>query len=166
MVMPPSEAPLVVRIVSVVEPEPVTEVGLKLPVTPDGNPDVPKFTVPLNPLFPVTVTVYCALPPAAMLPGPADMPIEKSGDGLPPLETVQVPCADQPLTWVAFCTSMYTFFAPVNPAVKVNARLNVSVFPDADTDDAPAFTEHWLFCSVPALPIVSGPCQAPASVAR
>ena len=84
----------------------------------------------------------------------------------PLLETVQVPCADQPLTWVAFCTSMYTFFAPVNPAVKVNARLNVSVFPDADTDDAPAFTEHWLFCSVPALPIVSGPCQAPASVAR
>ena len=106
IVKPPSEAPLVVMIKSVVEPEPVTVVGLKLPVTPDGNPDFPKLTVPLNPLTPVTVTVYCALPPAAMLPGPAVMPREKSGDRLPPLVTVQVPCADQPLFWVAFCTSI------------------------------------------------------------
>ena len=57
MVMPPAEAPPVVVMVSVVEPEPVTVVGLKLPVTPEGNPGVPKLTVPLNPLLPVTVTV-------------------------------------------------------------------------------------------------------------
>ena len=57
MVMPPGDAPLVVIMVSVVEPEPVTVVRLKLPVTPEGNPDVPKLTVPLNPLLPVTVTV-------------------------------------------------------------------------------------------------------------
>ena len=58
------------------------------------------------------------------------------------------------------------FLAPANPAVNVSARLNVSVFPDADTDDVPALTVHWLFSKVPALPTVSGPCQAPASVAR
>src|ERR1035441_7703862 len=52
----------------------------------------------------------------------------------PLLDTVQVPCADQPLFCVTFWTSMYTFFAPVNPAVKVSARLNVSVFPDANTE--------------------------------
>jgi hypothetical protein len=43
--------------VKVLEPEPATDVGLKLPVTPDGNPDTPRPTVPLNPLLPVTVTV-------------------------------------------------------------------------------------------------------------
>jgi hypothetical protein len=62
-----------------VEPDPVTVSGLKLPVTPEGSPDVAKLTVPLNPLLPVAVTVYVALPPAATLPGPADMLIEKSG---------------------------------------------------------------------------------------
>jgi hypothetical protein len=82
MVMPPGEAPLVVRIVNVVEPEPVTVVGLKLPVTPEGNPDVPKFTVPLNPLRPVTVTVYAALPPAATLAPVGDALKAKSGSAL------------------------------------------------------------------------------------
>jgi hypothetical protein len=51
--------------VSVVDPEPVTEAGLKLPVTPDGNPDTPKLTAPLKPLSGATVTVYETLPPAA-----------------------------------------------------------------------------------------------------
>ena len=106
MVKPPGEALPVVVIVSVVEPEPVIVVGLKPPVTPEGNPDAPKLTVPSNPLLPDTVTVYCALPPAAILPGPAVIPREKSGDGLPPVVTVQAPCADQPLSWMAFCTSM------------------------------------------------------------
>src|SRR5580704_4509769 len=102
MVKPPAEALAVVMMVSVVEPEPVTVVGLKLPVTPEGNPVTPKFTVPSNPLLPVTVTAYCALPPAAILPGPDVMPREKSGDG-PALVTVHAPCADQPLSCVAFC---------------------------------------------------------------
>src|ERR1017187_7771292 len=80
--------------------------------------------------------------------------------------TVQVPNCDQPLSKVAFCTSMKMPFAPANPASKLIARLSVSVVPEADTDDPPAFTEHWLFASVPALPTVTGPCQAPASLAR
>ena len=71
-----------VRIVSVVEPEPVTVVGLKLPVTPDGNPDVPKLTVPPKPLSAVTVTVYVVLAPSTTLAEPGDIPREKSGCGL------------------------------------------------------------------------------------
>jgi hypothetical protein len=35
--------------VKVLKPEPVTAVGLKVPVTRDGNPDTPRLTVPLNP---------------------------------------------------------------------------------------------------------------------
>jgi len=58
------------------------------------------------------------------------------------------------------------FFAPANPALKLTARFNVSVLPDTDIDEVPAFTEHWLFASVPELPIVTGPCHAPVSLAR
>jgi hypothetical protein len=36
-------------------PEPLTEVGLKLALAPDGRPDALKLTVPLNPLNAVTV---------------------------------------------------------------------------------------------------------------
>jgi hypothetical protein len=54
----PSVAVAVVLIVSVVEPDLLTEVGLKVPVAPDGNPDTPKLTVPVKPLSGVTVTVY------------------------------------------------------------------------------------------------------------
>ena len=164
-VMPPGGALLVVRIVNVVEPEPVTVVGLKLPVTPEGSPDVPKLTVPLNPLLPVTVTVYVALPPAATVPGPAVIPMEKSGAGAPP-GTVQVPNCDQPLSCDAFAVSMYTFLVPANPALKLSARLSVNIAPDAVADDAPTLIEHWLFCKVPALPIGNGPCQTPVSLAR
>ena len=71
----------VVEIVSVVEPEPLTVVGLKAPVTPDGNPDTPKLATPENPLLPVIVTVYVGLAPATTVPGPAAMPIVKSGGG-------------------------------------------------------------------------------------
>jgi hypothetical protein len=43
--------------VSVVDPEPVTVVGLKLAVAPDGSPEAPKLTTPLNPFNATTVTV-------------------------------------------------------------------------------------------------------------
>jgi hypothetical protein len=39
------------------DPEPVTELGLKVAVAPEGRPDTLKVTVPLNPLEGVTVTV-------------------------------------------------------------------------------------------------------------
>src|ERR1700719_1946593 len=53
----PVDPPVVVLTVKVLEPEPGNEVGLKLPVTPDGSPDTPKLTVPLKPLMAVAVTV-------------------------------------------------------------------------------------------------------------
>lgn len=43
--------------VNVDEPEPDTEVGLKLAVAPDGNPLTLKFTVPVNPPVGLTFTV-------------------------------------------------------------------------------------------------------------
>ena len=43
--------------VIVVEPVPVTVVGLKFAVTPAGNPLTLNPTVPLNPFCPVTFTV-------------------------------------------------------------------------------------------------------------
>ena len=38
-------------------PEPVTDVGLKLPVTRDPNPLTLRLTDPANPFWPVIVTV-------------------------------------------------------------------------------------------------------------
>ncbi len=43
--------------VTVVLPEPVTEVGLKLAVAPVGRPVAAKLTAPLKPLRAVTVAV-------------------------------------------------------------------------------------------------------------
>src|ERR1035441_6671049 len=101
-----------------------------------------------------------------MLSEPGFMPSEKSGEGAEPAVVVQLPSFDQPLSCIAFCTSMKIPLAPANAAWKLIARFNVSVFPEADTEDAPAFTEHWLLESVPALPTVSGPCQPSAAFDR
>jgi hypothetical protein len=57
------------------------------------------------------------------------------------------------------------FFAPANPDAKLNARFRVSVFPEADTEDAPALIVHWLLLDVPVLPITKPACQTPASLA-
>ena len=43
-------------VVSVDDPEPPIEVGLKLDVAPDGNPLALKPTLPVNPFNAVTVT--------------------------------------------------------------------------------------------------------------
>ena len=50
---------VVLRVVTVivVEPEPVTEVGLKVAVAPVGNPLAPKVTAPLKPFNAPIVTV-------------------------------------------------------------------------------------------------------------
>ena len=121
----PGDAPAVVAMVNVFELEPGSEVKVKLPVTPEGNPETPKVTVPLNPLMAVTVTVYCALLLAVMLPGPADIEMEKSGVGT--LVTVQVPLSAHPLSCARFWTSIYTFFVPTNAGLKLTARITVKV---------------------------------------
>ena len=56
--------------------------------------------------------------------------------------------------------------APANAGLKLNARFTVNVLPTIDTDDAPASTTHWLFCCVPALPMVDGLWNDPVSSAR
>lgn len=48
---------LAVVTVKVEEPEVVTDAGLKLAVAPVGSPLTLRFTVPVNPLVGVTVTV-------------------------------------------------------------------------------------------------------------
>ena len=70
----PTVAVFVAVKVSVVPAEPVTEVGLKLAVTPAGSPLTERATVPLKPLIAETVTLWvtevpCSTetPPAAML---------------------------------------------------------------------------------------------------
>ena len=42
---------------SVEDPEPVTELGLKLAVAPEGSPLIVKLTAPLNPAVDITLTV-------------------------------------------------------------------------------------------------------------
>ena len=72
-----------VSIVSVEEPEPLIEVGLKPPLlTPVGNPDsLPtlRLTAPVKPLCGVTVTVYAAVPPGTTCCADGPTVIEKSG---------------------------------------------------------------------------------------
>ena len=60
------------------EPEPVTEVGLKLAVAPLGRPLALKPTTPLNPPDPVTVAVYEVPPPAVTVCDAGDAAMVKS----------------------------------------------------------------------------------------
>ena len=53
----PGGVMLLVLTVMVEEPEPVTEVGLKLALAPVGSPAAPKVTVPVNPSSAPTVAV-------------------------------------------------------------------------------------------------------------
>ena len=46
-----------VEMVSVEEPEPTTDAGLKLAEAPAGRPEAARFTAPLKPLVAVAVTV-------------------------------------------------------------------------------------------------------------
>jgi hypothetical protein len=57
MVAVPRMVELVVLTVSVVDPEPVTDVGLKVGEAPDGKPDAANVMEPLNPLRAVVLTV-------------------------------------------------------------------------------------------------------------
>jgi hypothetical protein len=48
---------LVVDAVNVDVPLPLTDAGLNDPEAPVTNPEAPKMTLPVNPFWPVTVTV-------------------------------------------------------------------------------------------------------------
>ena len=60
------------------EPEPVTDVGLKLALAPAGNPLALRFTTPVNPPDPVTVAVYEVPLPAVTVWEAGVAAIEKS----------------------------------------------------------------------------------------
>ena len=60
------------------EPEPVTEVGLKLALAPAGNPLTLKVTLLAKPPEPVTVVVYDVFPPAATVAEAGVAEMEKS----------------------------------------------------------------------------------------
>ena len=70
-------------------PEPATEVGLKLAFTRPPNPLTLRLTVPLNPFWPVIVTVYWPEVPRLTASVEGDTEMVKSG--VPPEEfTVSV----------------------------------------------------------------------------
>ena len=60
------------------EPDPVTDVGLKLALAPAGNPLALKFTTPANPPAPVTVAVYDVPFPAVTVAEAGVAAMEKS----------------------------------------------------------------------------------------
>jgi hypothetical protein len=72
----------VVDAVNVDVPEPVTLVGLKLPLPPEPNPPTERFTVPANPFVAVIVVVYVALPPCTTVAEDGETAIVKSGVAL------------------------------------------------------------------------------------
>ncbi len=72
--------------VSVEVPDPVTEVGLKVPVAPVGNPLTVKATAPLNPFTATTVCVYVVPAPCVTLCDAGEDASVKSGEGRMPLK--------------------------------------------------------------------------------
>lgn len=75
----PLEADLETVMVYFVVPEPVTEVGLILPVTPDGRPDAEKVMVELKPPVAVAVTVTEPLLPREIEPEVGETEMVKLG---------------------------------------------------------------------------------------
>ena len=103
----------VVVIVNVEEPEPLTEVGLKLPLAPVGKPLTLHVTVPLKPLVAVAVAVQVALLPAVTVWDDGVAETEKSGAGLTTKVTV-VLCTKLPLVPV-----IVSVFVPAGVVVEV-----------------------------------------------
>jgi hypothetical protein len=115
--------PVVVR-VNVELPLPVTVVGLKSAVTPEGSPLIVNPTLPANPLTAVVLTVYTALLPATALWLPGVAPTVKSGGPL----TISVRFAVWlKLPLVVVTTSGYVPGAAPPAVVSVNVELPLPV---------------------------------------
>src|SRR5436189_4080311 len=65
----------------------VTEPG-SVQVACDGQPEILRFTLLPNPFSAVTLIVDVPVPPWIRLIDPGEAPIEKSGEGPPPLASV------------------------------------------------------------------------------
>ena len=70
---------LFVATVRVEVPEPLTDVGLNVPLARRGSPLMLKLTLPVNPFKAVTVTVYGALDPRVTERLEGEAVMEKSG---------------------------------------------------------------------------------------
>jgi len=86
---------LAVHTLSVEEPPPVIELGLKLLLAPAGNPLIPRFIVPLNPGDAVTVLLVHVPATTGCEADVADR--EKTGGGVLPVPTSAAICGP-PLT--------------------------------------------------------------------
>ena len=75
----PAGVVLLVLTDMVEDPDPVTEVGLKLAVAPLGKPLTLKLTTPVNPPDAVMVVVYEVPPPCVTVCDAGDAVMEKSG---------------------------------------------------------------------------------------
>ena len=64
---------------SVEDPDPLTDTGLKLAVAPEGKPLALRETLPVNPFVGLIFTVYVALFPAVTVPVVGVAEIVKSG---------------------------------------------------------------------------------------
>ena len=82
------------------EPEPLTEVGLKLALTPVGKPLTLKETTPVNPLDGVTVVVYDVPAPAVTVCEAGDPAMEKSAAGGPAGGRTQLFAALENSSWM------------------------------------------------------------------
>ena len=71
--------------VSVETPDPEIDPELKLAEIPAPRPSALKYTVPENPLLPITVTVYIVLDPAATVCDAGETLSEKSAPGDDPV---------------------------------------------------------------------------------
>ena len=75
----PVAVPVVVTTVSVEVPAGVREVGLRVQVPPDGQPETVRLTVPPNPFNAVTVIVEVPVAPCVSVSDVGLAEIEKSG---------------------------------------------------------------------------------------
>src|SRR5580700_1062716 len=86
-------------------------------------------------------------------PSPSKSPVVRLG--------IQVPrfCKPEVRLFTVSSASMKWFFNPMKSGWKVKSRFTVRLVPDPVAEEAPAFSTHWLFCSVPGWPIINGPSQ-------
>ena len=152
--------------VTVLDPDALTEAALNVAVTPAGNVESFSATVPLKPPDGVERTVNVALPPAVIDCDAGVMLSVKLGEVDTPPGTVQAPRCTQLAVCDPSVTVMYTFLLPANAGRKLSASRSVNVFPEAVTDEIPEFKLHWLLDEVPATPTVNGLWNVPASSAR
>jgi hypothetical protein len=81
MVIVPEAALIVVETVSVELPDPASEVGLKLAVTPEGTLPAVSVTLPLKPFRAPIAIVEVVPPPAVTVSEAGEAEIVKSGGG-------------------------------------------------------------------------------------